>query len=208
MYDLNAFCNIIASLRKAKGWTQSCLAEKLGVSPQSVSKWECGIGYPDVTMFPVIAETLSVPIGVLFGDLYDGIPEGMNNTDGKISRQVPVCKNILVYLGNICRIEVIEGKHTTAKVVAEGDPVFLRYFDVEAERDTLSVNIKNPCGSLTTWESYDRDGYTKENLVKIYTGLPKESGANFCSLNFLDLEAVSRENKKGNHEVVCKRISK
>lgn len=43
MYDLNAFCNIIASLRKAKGWTQSCLAEKLGVSPQSVSKWECGV---------------------------------------------------------------------------------------------------------------------------------------------------------------------
>ena len=208
MYDLNSFCNIIASLRKAKGWTQSCLAEKLGVSPQSVSKWECGVGYPDVTMFPIIAETLSVPIGVLFGDLSNCIPEEMTNTPGKVTREVAICKKILVYLGNTCRIQVIDGKHSTAKVVAEGDPTFLRFFDVEAERETLSVNIKNPNGSLTTWESYDRGGYTEENTVKIYTGLPKEIGVKFCSINFLDLEVVSRENKNGNHEVICKRTVK
>lgn len=56
MYRLNEFCNIIAFLRKEKSMTQTALAEKLGISPQSVSKWECGIGYPDVTLFPVIAE--------------------------------------------------------------------------------------------------------------------------------------------------------
>ncbi|MFR1518874.1 MAG: helix-turn-helix domain-containing protein [Clostridia bacterium] len=56
VYRLNEFCNIIAFLRKEKSMTQTALAEKLGISPQSVSKWECGIGYPDVTLFPVIAE--------------------------------------------------------------------------------------------------------------------------------------------------------
>lgn len=42
MYNLNQFCNIIASLRKKKGWTQTVFAEKLGISPQSISKWERG----------------------------------------------------------------------------------------------------------------------------------------------------------------------
>lgn len=56
MYNINNFCNIIADLRKERGWTQNMLAEKLDISPQSISKWECGVGLPDVTMFPVIAE--------------------------------------------------------------------------------------------------------------------------------------------------------
>lgn len=32
----------IAALRKKAGWSQQTLAEKLGVSPQAVSKWESG----------------------------------------------------------------------------------------------------------------------------------------------------------------------
>lgn len=32
----------IARLRKDKGWTQQQLAEQLDVTPQAVSKWECG----------------------------------------------------------------------------------------------------------------------------------------------------------------------
>ena len=68
MYHLKRFCNILAGLRREKGWTQTDLAEKLNVSPQAVSRWESGIGYPDVTMFPSIAEVFSIPIGVLFGE--------------------------------------------------------------------------------------------------------------------------------------------
>ena len=68
MYQLSKFCNIIFDLRKERGWTQTMLAEKLNIAPQSISKWECGIGYPNVTLFPVIAELFHVPIGVLFGE--------------------------------------------------------------------------------------------------------------------------------------------
>lgn len=45
MYNLNQFCKIIALLRKKKGWIQTVFAEKLGISPQSVSKWECGVSH-------------------------------------------------------------------------------------------------------------------------------------------------------------------
>lgn len=35
----------IVKLRKGKGWTQLQLAEQLNVSPQAVSKWECGVSH-------------------------------------------------------------------------------------------------------------------------------------------------------------------
>ena len=41
-------------LRKEKGLTQEQLAERLNVSFQAVSKWECGDGYPDIVMLPSV----------------------------------------------------------------------------------------------------------------------------------------------------------
>ena len=38
----------IMQLRKQKGWSQEELAEKLGISRQSVSKWESGMSVPDL----------------------------------------------------------------------------------------------------------------------------------------------------------------
>lgn len=54
-------------LRKAKKITQSQLADKLGVSEQSVSKWENCQCAPDVSLFPVIADYFGVSIDGLFG---------------------------------------------------------------------------------------------------------------------------------------------
>ena len=68
VYKLENFCNTLLKLRKERGWTQTELAARIGIAPQSVSKWECAIGYPDITLFPIIAELFGVPIGVLFGD--------------------------------------------------------------------------------------------------------------------------------------------
>ncbi len=45
----------ISENRKVKGWTQEELAEKLGVSPQAVSKWENDVSCPDIMLLPVIA---------------------------------------------------------------------------------------------------------------------------------------------------------
>jgi len=45
----------IKSLRKKREITQEQLADYLNISFQSVSKWECGDAYPDITMLPKIA---------------------------------------------------------------------------------------------------------------------------------------------------------
>ena len=55
----------IAELRKAKGWTQVELAEKLGVSDKAVSKWESEGGFPEITQLPVLASIFEVSIDYL-----------------------------------------------------------------------------------------------------------------------------------------------
>lgn len=55
----------IAALRRGAGLTQLALAEKLGVSDKTVSKWETGQGYPDITLFPSIASLFGVSIDYL-----------------------------------------------------------------------------------------------------------------------------------------------
>ncbi|MCH5316787.1 MAG: helix-turn-helix transcriptional regulator [Eubacterium sp.] len=55
----------IAALRKEKGYTQATLAEILSVSNRTVSKWENGDGYPDITILPDIAEALDVSVDEL-----------------------------------------------------------------------------------------------------------------------------------------------
>lgn len=52
----------IVKLRKGKGWTQLQLAEQLSVSPQAVSKWECGEAVPDIDILDKIARFFNVTI--------------------------------------------------------------------------------------------------------------------------------------------------
>ena len=55
----------IATLRKAKGWTQVELAEKLNVSDKAVSKWESEAGLPEISQLPAMATLFGVTIDYL-----------------------------------------------------------------------------------------------------------------------------------------------
>lgn len=57
----------IAELRKQKGIGQQQLAEVLGVTFQSISKWETGTTMPDITLLPCIAEYFNVSVDELLG---------------------------------------------------------------------------------------------------------------------------------------------
>lgn len=57
----------IAELRKNKGIGQQDLADVLGISFQSVSKWENGVTMPDITLLPSIAEYFNVSVDELLG---------------------------------------------------------------------------------------------------------------------------------------------
>lgn len=59
--------NKITELRKAKGWTQKDIAEKLHVSVAAVSKWERGLNYPDLSLLESLAGILGITVSELLG---------------------------------------------------------------------------------------------------------------------------------------------
>lgn len=58
---------MLVELRRERGVTQSELADYLGVSFQSVSKWENGITMPDITLLPKLAEFFKVSVDEILG---------------------------------------------------------------------------------------------------------------------------------------------
>jgi len=58
---------IIAEKRRSKGITQDQLAAYMGVSKASVSKWETGQSYPDITFLPQLASYFNISIDDLMG---------------------------------------------------------------------------------------------------------------------------------------------
>lgn len=52
----------IATTRKEKGMTQRELAERLNVTDKAISKWERGLGLPDIKMIEPLSKVLGVTI--------------------------------------------------------------------------------------------------------------------------------------------------
>ena len=68
------FSRNLRHLRLEKNLTQEQLANQLGVSVQSVSRWECGNTLPDVMLLPVIARIYGVTVDDLYRDDAKGYP--------------------------------------------------------------------------------------------------------------------------------------
>ena len=55
----------IAQERKRKGYTQKQLSEKLGISDKTVSKWETGNGFPEVSLLLPLCNELDITVNEL-----------------------------------------------------------------------------------------------------------------------------------------------
>ncbi len=63
----------IKDMRKAQGLTQRELAERLGISEKTVSKWETGKGLPDAGLMLPLAKALDISVNeLLSGERLDG----------------------------------------------------------------------------------------------------------------------------------------
>ncbi len=85
----------IYKLRKENNLTQLQLAQKIGVSDKAVSKWERGLGCPDVSLLP----ELSCIFGVDLETILSGEPEENEKSGGNMKRikfyVCPVCGNLI-----------------------------------------------------------------------------------------------------------------
>lgn len=68
------FSQNLRRLRLGKNLTQEQLANILGVSVQSVSRWECGNTFPDVMLLPAIARLYGVTVDDLYREDAKGYP--------------------------------------------------------------------------------------------------------------------------------------
>lgn len=91
---------LIAQLRKEKGLTQQNIADALNISNKTISKWECGLGCPDVSLWP----ELSVILGVDMRQMMEGEITRNQPDSGNINKirfyVCSSCNNILVSTGS------------------------------------------------------------------------------------------------------------
>ena len=97
-------CIAIKILRKRKGLTQHQLADKLGVTDKAVSKWERGLGTPDISMLNKLALILDIDTdNLLEGNIayldnnWVGILD-INKFDTRISATTEVYGKPMVYI--------------------------------------------------------------------------------------------------------------
>ena len=96
--DTNLIGALIRRLRTEHKLTQRQLALQLNVSDKAVSKWERGLGCPDISLLPALAQLLGVELeGLLSGQLDSNEPLG--GTMKKMNLYVcPSCGNLVTAL--------------------------------------------------------------------------------------------------------------
>ena len=90
----------IKALRESRGLTQAELAEKLGVSSKTVSKWETAKGLPDISLLQPLARAL----GISVIELMNGEQITNRNISANLLRGrfyvCPVCGNVIHSTGD------------------------------------------------------------------------------------------------------------
>ena len=97
--DCSKVGKLIYTLRTEKGMTQKSLAHAMNISDRTISKWERGIGCPDVSLLQELSDVLGVNIeNILLGDLEPNEKDGGNMKRIKFY-MCPVCGNVITGTG-------------------------------------------------------------------------------------------------------------
>lgn len=90
---------VIKQLREKNKMTQLQLAKRLGVSDKTVSKWETGKGYPDITLLEPVAKAFRISVT----ELISGNTIHNENVSSNMLRSkfyvCPICGNVLHGMG-------------------------------------------------------------------------------------------------------------
>lgn len=98
--DCSKVGQLIYKLRKEKNMTQKELAEQLNISDKTISKWERGMGCPDVSLLGELSNILGVEIEkILTGELNPNEKDNGNMKHLKFYT-CPECGNVMTGTGN------------------------------------------------------------------------------------------------------------
>ena len=117
----------IRQLREVRNMTQAELAEKIGVSSKTVSKWETGKGLPDISLL----QPLSQALGISVIELMNGAHIINKNISANMLRckfyVCPVCGNVI---------------HSTGDAVVSCCGIALPPLEAEETDDAHSITIE------------------------------------------------------------------
>ena len=141
----------IYELRKKANLSQEQLAEKVGVSRQTISKWELGETAPDIKQAQVLSQVFSVSLDELTGnDTKEVIYEKVSNTEklaGLIIKVIKIWGIIIL----TCLIVAVVGIVLFGFVRGEGS--------VEFENNVEKVTFTEVVGEETYVITIGSDGY-------------------------------------------------
>ncbi len=154
--NLQKVGKFIAEKRKEKGYTQEVLGEKLGITSNTLSKWERGINAPDISLLKNISDELDITLEeLLCGEEIDKTNENINPSDGivesiefyskrtkiKYLKTFTYCVLAIIFLfsvmfliGNYNRLKIYGLQSKNGKYYIEGHIIF------NQERNLIIIN--------------------------------------------------------------------
>lgn len=154
----------IKRLREQRKLTQAELAERIGVSSKTISKWETAKGLPDISLLQPLAQALNISVI----ELMNGEHIINQNISGNMLRSkfhvCPVCGNIMHSTGN----SVISCCGITLPALEAEEADEHHAISIEAVEDEHFVTIRHPMTkehyiSFVAYVTSDRI-----QLVKLY----------------------------------------
>jgi DNA-binding XRE family transcriptional regulator/desulfoferrodoxin (superoxide reductase-like protein) len=118
----------IKALREKQNLTQAELADRIGVSSKTISKWETAKGLPDISLLQPLAQALNISVI----ELMNGQPIVNKNTSANMLRSkfyvCPLCGNVI---------------HSTGGSVISCCGITLPPLDAEEADESYAVRIEN-----------------------------------------------------------------
>jgi transcriptional regulator with XRE-family HTH domain len=142
MREIN-IAKVITTKRKEKGITQDELAEYIGVSKASVSKWETAQSYPDISLLPQLASYFNISIDELIGYLPQMTKEDINKTYHRLVEEFS--RRPFVEVLEECRA-IIKKYFACFPLLMRMAVLLLNYYTLEKEKDKQAALLQEITG--------------------------------------------------------------
>ncbi len=168
MREIN-ISTVIMAKRKEKGITQDELAEYIGVSKASVSKWETAQSYPDITLLPQLAAYFNISIDELIGYLPQMTPQDIRKTYHQLADDF--------------------GKKPFDQVLSECRAIIKKYYSCFPLLMKMVILLLNYCSLLKETE---RQQALLQEIIELCIRIKAESNDARLIRQANSLEAISR----------------
>ena len=154
----------IRQLREKRNLTQAELAEQIGVSSKTVSKWETAKGLPDISLLQPLAQALNISVI----ELMSGEHIINKNTSANMLRShfhvCPICGNVIHSTGN----SLISCCGITLPALEEEEADDDHAITIEAVEDEHFITLRHPMTKthFISFLAYVTDH--RIQLVKLY----------------------------------------